>query len=188
MSDIRTQAAQNKFMTVGAHTYGQAFLLRTWRHVGGCIENTKLTIGKFCSLADGIEVFLGGNHLMNCVTTFPIRSLGVPTPIVEGNNGDIVIQDDVWVGSRAVIMSGVTIGYGACIGAHAVVAKNIPPYAVAVGNPARVVKMRFSDDVIKRLLEMRWWDWPLDQIKRAGALLKAPEIDKVFAFYEGMKK
>lgn len=187
MCSLQAQSNQFKFMSVGAFSYGQPLVMRTWRGLNCCIEENKLNIGKFCSLADGIEIFMGGNHRMDWVTTFPMGMIGITGPLVSGNNGDINIENDVWIGSHATIMSGVTIGNGACIGAKAVVAKDIPPYSIAVGNPARVVKKRFDDATIAKLLEIKWWDWHITRIQQAGQLLASPNLQGLFEFYERTK-
>lgn len=93
------------------------------------------------------------------------------------HKGDIVIGNDVWIGYEAVIMAGVTIGDGAIIGARAVVTKDVPPYTIVGGVPARDIRRRFSDDVIARLLELKWWDWPAEQIQRNIKNIQAGRLD-----------
>lgn len=133
--------------------------------------------GRFCSLSTGIYFSMGGNHSMKTVTTSPLDRGGVlkdifgsvrpelkPIPNVRIQHRQIVFGNDVWMGQNVTIMGGVKIGNGAVIGANAVVAKNIPPYAVAVGNPARVVKYRFDETTIRKLLAVKWWNWDLEKI------------------------
>lgn len=187
MCSLQAQANTHKFMTVGAFSYGQPLIIRSWRGLNCCIEDNKLTIGKFCSLADSIEVFMGGNHMMNWITTFSLGMIGINLPLQVGNNGDINIENDVWIGSQATIMSGVTIGNGACIGAKTVVAKNIPPYSIAVGNPARVVRKRFDDASIEKLLTIKWWDWHIVKIQQAGTLLASGNVQGLVEFHEKVK-
>ena len=130
-----------------------------------------LRIGKFCSIAfDSVKIFLGGNHRVDWTTTYPFNKIAdfPEASHITGHpcsKGDVVIGNDVWIGMNATILSGVTIGDGAVVAAHAVVTKDVPPYAIVAGNPARVVKMRFSDDVIKYLLELKWWDWPIEKVR-----------------------
>lgn len=130
-----------------------------------------LRIGKFCSIAfDSVKIFLGGNHRVDWTTTYPFNKIAdfPEASHITGHpcsKGDVVIGNDVWIGMNATILSGVTIGDGAVVAAHAVVTKDVPPYAIVAGNPACVVKMRFSDDVIKHLLELKWWDWPIEKVR-----------------------
>lgn len=137
-------------------------------------ENKKCYIGKFCSIAEGVTVFLGGNHRVDWISTYPFPAFFPEAKYITGHpasKGDVIIGNDVWIGTNVVIMSGVTIGDGAVIGAYAVVAKNIPPYAVAVGNPARVVRYRFDEKTIQALLKIQWWNWPIEKIKANMHLL-----------------
>ena len=127
----------------------------------------KLIIGKFCAIAKGVEfVMNGANHRMDCVTTYPFYIMG----------GD-------W-GSAVTIMPGVHIGDGAIIGTNSVVAKDIPPYAIAVGNPCRVVRKRFDDELIEILLKLRWWDKSIEEIENLMPILSCSDLEKV---KEGLK-
>lgn len=127
---------------IGSYTYGNPRLF----HWG---EDSKLKIGKFCSIADDVKIFLGGNHRMDWITTYPFSALKEEWPEakdVKGHpatKGDVVIGNDVWIGYGATILSGVKIGNGAVIGAMAVVSKDVEPYSVVVGNPALEVKKDF---------------------------------------------
>ena len=137
----------------------------------------KLIIGKFCSIARGVEfVMNGANHMLDCLTAYPFEIIdefkGLSRPFGErGNRGDTVIGNDVWIGQNATILPGVHIGDGAIIGANTVVAKDIPPYAIAVGNPAVIKKYRFDEETIKLLLELKWWDKDIEEIKKLIPLL-----------------
>lgn len=131
----------------------------------------KLIIGKFCSLAKGIRFIMNGaNHRLDGLTTYPFNIMGngweKVTPRIEDLplKGDTVIGNDVWTGENVTILPGVHIGDGAIIGANSVVAKNIEPYSVAVGNPCQVVKKRFSEEKIQILLNLKWWDWGEEKI------------------------
>ncbi|MBQ0045451.1 MAG: CatB-related O-acetyltransferase [Mycoplasma sp.] len=131
----------------------------------------KLIIGKFCAIAKGAQFMMNGaNHLVDGASSYPFHIFKnwehISWPEQKLNiKGDTVIGNDVWIGQDARILPGVKIGDGAIIGAFAVVAKDIPPYSIAVGNPARVVKKRFSDKLIKHLLKIKWWNWPVKKIK-----------------------
>ncbi len=131
----------------------------------------KLIIGKFCAIATGIKFIMNGaNHQMNGLTTYPFAILGngwekcVPDLSDLPLKGDTIVGNDVWIGQNVTILPGVHIGDGAVIGANSVVASDIPPYTTAVGNPCKVIKKRFNDETIKRLLELKWWDWDSDKI------------------------
>lgn len=138
------------------------------------INGDSLRIGKFCSIACGAKfLFASANHTQTSVSTYPFPIFFEEWDLDIGDvmsawdhKGDIVIGNDVWIGYEAVVMAGVTIGNGAIIGARAVVTKDVPPYTIVGGVPAREIRRRFSDDVIARLLELKWWDWPAERIQR----------------------
>ena len=142
----------------------------------------RLVIGKFTAIAQGAQFIMNGaNHPLSGFSTFPFSSFEGwrdNAPVEWPNRGDTIIGNDVWIGREAVVMPGVRIGDGAIVGSHAVVAKDVPPYGVAVGNPARIAKRRFDDATIEALLEIAWWDWDPQMIARhvpaiAGADLPA---------------
>jgi acetyltransferase-like isoleucine patch superfamily enzyme len=144
-------------------------------------EGCNLTIGNYCSFANNTAIFLGGNHRTDWVTTHPISNLMPGLTPIQGHptsKGNVVIGHDVWVGNGAVILSGVKVGNGSVIGACAVVSRDIPPYAVAVGNPARVVKYRFNTSQIEKLMTIEWWLWPDDKVKSAVSMLQSNRIDE----------
>ena len=160
----------NSDITIGRFTYGVENLsIRQWN------EGASLKIGAFCSLASAITVFLGGNHRTDWITTFPFGHVfadelgGTQITGHPGTRGDVIVGDDVWIGHGATIMSGVTIGTGAVVAANAVVVKDVAPYDIVGGNPAKVVKKRFSDDIVALLLQLRWWDLPVADITRIAA-------------------
>ena len=149
------------------------------------INGDTLRIGKFCSIACGAKfLFASANHTQTSVSTYPFPiffeewdlDIGDVTSAWD-HKGDIVIGNDVWIGYEAVIMAGVTIGDGAIIGARAVVTKDVPPYTIVGGVPAREIRRRFSDDVIARLLELKWWDWPAEQIQRNIKNIQSGRLD-----------
>lgn len=139
------------------------------------INHDRLVIGRFCSIACGAKfIFNCANHSLRSLSTytFPLffEEWDLPKSDVAtawDNKGDIVIGNDVWIGYDAVIMAGVTIGDGAIVGARAVVTRDVEPYSIVGGVPAREIRKRFAPDVIQRLLELRWWDWPVDKIRRS---------------------
>lgn len=133
----------------------------------------KLVIGKFCAIGRGVEfVMNGANHRMCSVTTYPFNIMGGGwekcTPRLDDLplKGDTVVGNDVWFGQNVTVMPGVHIGDGAIIAANSVVASDIPPYCVAGGNPCRIIRKRFDDELINYLLELKWWDWPPEKIMR----------------------
>ena len=145
----------------------------------------KLIIGKFCQIAAGVEfVMNGANHQMNAVSTFPFYTLEgweVDPPAHEDMplKGDTVIGNDVWIGQNAVIMPGVHVGDGAIIGTNSVVASDVGPYTIVVGNPARVLRKRFDDELIGLLLAFRWWDRGIEEINALIPLLTCSDLGKV---------
>ena len=137
------------------------------------INHDKLIIGKFCSIACGAKfLFTSANHTQSSLSTYPFpiffEEWGLDVQNITSawdNKGDIMIGNDVWIGYETVIMSGVTIGDGAIIASRAVVTKDVPPYTIVGGVPAKTIRKRFSDDDIEALQKMKWWDWPIEQIQ-----------------------
>lgn len=138
------------------------------------INGDKLRIGKFCSIARGAKfLFTGANHTMQSVSTYPFpiffEEWGLDVKDIRSawdNKGDIVIGNDVWISYEALVLSGVTIGDGAIIGTRAVVTKNVPPYTIVGGIPAKPIRKRFDDATIAKLQALRWWDWDKEKIRR----------------------
>ncbi|NFG42523.1 CatB-related O-acetyltransferase [Clostridium botulinum] len=151
------------------------------------INNDKLIIGKFCSIACKAKFLMtSGNHTMNSLSTytFPIfyEEWGLDVSHITDawdNKGDIVIGNDVWIGYDAIIMPGVKIGDGAIIGTRAIVTNDVPPYTIVGGIPAKVIKKRFSNDIIFKLLKIKWWDWPNEKIKANIKHIQSGNIDKL---------
>ncbi len=147
----------------------------------------RLIIGKFCQIASGVEFMMNdANHQMNAVSTFPFYTLeGWDTEAPAASDmpfkGDTVIGNDVWIGENAVILPGVQIGDGAIIGARSVVGKNVEPYTIVAGNPAKVIRKRFDDELIGLLLRFRWWDKPIDEINGLIPILTSSDLEKVRA-------
>ena len=146
----------------------------------------KLIIGKFCAIARGIEfVMNGANHRMNSVTTYLFNIMGggwerfVPTLDELPLKGDTVVGNDVWIGQNVTVMPGVHIGDGAIIAANSVVAMDVPAYCVAGGNPCRVIRQRFDEELTEYLLKLRWWDWEPDRISRSMEALCSGDLTKI---------
>ena len=148
------------------------------------VNGDRLKIGKFCSIACGAKfLFNSANHALGSLSTytFPIfyEEWGLDRRNVADawdNKGDIVVGNDVWIGYEAVILSGVTIGDGAVIGARAVVTKDVPPYTIMGGVPARPIRRRFDEATVETLLRLRWWDWPKEKIARNLTAIQRGEI------------
>ena len=145
----------------------------------------KLIIGKFCQIAAGVEFVMNdANHQMNTVTTFPFYTLegwemNAPDPSEMPFKGDTVIGNDVWIGQNAVILPGVHIGDGAIIGANSIVGSDVDPYTIVVGNPAKLLRKRFDDELTDLLLRFKWWDKSIDEIDRLIPILTCSDLVKV---------
>jgi acetyltransferase-like isoleucine patch superfamily enzyme len=162
--------------SIDDHTYGRP-------KVRFPESGAKLTIGRYGSIADDVNILLGGNHRMDFVTTYPFGAMAELWPEAAGRNdyavsrGDVVIGHDVWLGSGCMIMSGVTVGHGAVVAARAVVTKDVAPYAIVGGNPAQVIRGRFDADTVARLLASQWWDLPRERIAVLIPLLQGNNVD-----------
>ena len=148
------------------------------------INHERLTIGKFCSIACGAKfLFNSANHTLGSLSTYPFpiffEEWGLPVediPQAWDNKGDIIIGNDVWIGYEAVILAGVTVGDGAVVGTRAVVTKDVPPYTIVGGVPAKPIRKRFSEAVIDRLLALQWWDWPEERIAASLEAIQSGDI------------
>ncbi|HXZ83047.1 MAG TPA: CatB-related O-acetyltransferase [Acidimicrobiales bacterium] len=145
-------------------------------------DTARVVIGAYTSIASQVTIFVGGNHRPDWVSTFPFRAVlkmaGAFQDGLPASKGDVVIGSDVWIGHGATILSGSTVGHGAVIGAKAVVAGPIRPYAIAVGNPAREVRRRFSDEIIEALLAIEWWNWPIERVRDFVPLFCSPDVEE----------
>ena len=186
MPKVLTGMIGNSQIYVGPFTYGfDRVEVRQW---GG---GAALKVGSFCSIASA-TIYLDGNHTVDWITTFPFarifedhefyREIGsveeftVKEPATS--NGDVVIGNDVWIGERVTIMSGVSIGDGAILATNAHITKDVAPYEIVGGNPAKVIRRRFSEEIVDLLLQLRWWDLPIDAIRDIKRhLLMAPSIN-----------
>lgn len=150
------------------------------------LSKVKLVIGKFCAIGAETRFIMTGDHKLDAISTYPFPIFGhgwesafeiADLPV----KGDILIGNDVWLGYDCLVKNGVTIGNGAIVASRAVVVKDVPPYAIVAGNPAKVVKMRFSDADIARLQQIAWWDWPIEKINRHLQLICRLDIDQLEA-------
>jgi acetyltransferase-like isoleucine patch superfamily enzyme len=164
-------------MSFGKYTYGTPNV--HWKN-----NNANLFVGNFCSIAGNVNIYLGGNHRTDWVTTYPFGHIHHNTfNLFNGHGhpstkGDVIIGNDVWIGNNVTIMSGVTIGDGAVIANNSHVVKNVEPYSLYGGNPAKLIKYRFSHEQIEQLLKIQWWYWDDTKINKFTHLLCNPDIDK----------
>ncbi len=184
---IHVRKVGSSRIEVGRFTYGhQKVRVLQWG------EGSSLKIGAFCSLAAGLVVILGGNHRVDWGTTFPFGHIfsdelggkeivGHPT-----SKGDVLIGNDVWIGTSVTLMSGISIGSGAVVAANSNVSKDIPPYEVWGGNPARFIKKRFDDAIVERFLEIAWWDFPTQVVRECAPLLSRPPTLEVLGEIEAI--
>jgi chloramphenicol O-acetyltransferase type B len=151
-------------------------------------ETDWLIIGKFCSIASGVKFIMGGNqgHNHDFFTSYPLEVLREDfdgyknsSSIAYERKGDTVVGNDVWIGVEALILPGIKIADGAVIGARSVVTKDIGPYEIWGGNPAKLIRKRFSDDVIELLLEIRWWNWEIEKIRANIDVLASNDVGKL---------
>jgi len=151
----------------------------------------RLIIGSFCSIGSGAAFIMAGNqgHRYDWVSSYPFHYMN-DEPAFQGavdafqRAGDTVVGNDVWVGSEAMIMPGVKIGHGAVVGSRSLVSRDVEPYTIVGGNPAKPIKQRFSDEHIAMLLEMAWWEWSMEAIREAMPLLCSSDIPGLYRFWQ----
>jgi acetyltransferase-like isoleucine patch superfamily enzyme len=169
-------------MNLGKHSYSSSPLIITNKY-----DDTTYECGKFCSIAKNLTICLGGNHRTDWVTTYPFGHIhknvfntfnGEGHPRTRGN---VVIGNDVWIGDNVTIMSGVHIGDGAVIANSSHVCKDVVPYTIVGGNPAKLIKKRFTEEQISKLMEIKWWNWPDEDINKVAPALCNPDIDGFIA-------
>lgn len=166
-------------LTIGPHSYG----LPSVEEYAG--SEAKVHVGSYTSISRGVVLVTGGNHRPDWVSTYPFRiKFRQPGAYRDGTpatKGDIRIGSDVWIGTEAMILSGVYVGDGAVVGARAVVTADVPPYGIAVGNPAKVVRYRFRPEVVEALLRIAWWTWDDEKVLEAIPCLSSPRIEEFIA-------
>ncbi len=195
-----TEQVTNPNIRVGRYSYysgyyhGHAFD-DCARYLGhGDDVQDKLIVGSFCSIGSGASFIMAGNqgHRHDWLSTFPFFYV-TEEPAFAGAQdgyrpaGDTVVGNDVWIGSEAMILAGVRIGHGAVIGSRALVTRDVEPYTVVGGNPARPIRKRFTDEEIERLLELAWWDWSLTKISEALPLLCAGDVAALYTFWQARR-
>jgi len=159
---ILNQLKNDKHCSVGEYTYGNPKIYY-WG------ENKKLIVGKFCSIGSNVKIMLGGEHRTDWITTYAFSQIFKEFNYIKGHpksRGDVIIGNDVWIGIGVLILSGVKIGDGAVIGANSFVTKDVEPYSIVAGNPAKLIRKRFDKKTIEKLLEIKWWDWSFDRIRK----------------------
>lgn len=171
---------ENECISIGDFTYGRPDVL-----IAGN-STAKLKIGKFCSISKSVEIALCVEHRKDWNSTWPFNVWMPEFSYIEGHpasKGDVNIGNDVWIGGGVTILSGVTIGDGCIIGAKAVVANSVPEYCIVAGNPGRMIKKRFSDEIIEKLKLMQWWDWEYQDIYHAIPLLQSNDIAGLYDYF-----
>ncbi len=159
---------------IGEYTYGFPRVL-SWG------EGTILEIGRYCSIAENVVILLGGEHRLDWVTTYPFSVMFPEASGVSGHprsKGNVIIGHDVWIGQGAMILSGVTIGNGAAIAARSLVSSDVPPYAIVGGNPAKIIRYRFTPSQIAALEAIQWWHWPREKVAAFLPLMLSSRIDE----------
>jgi acetyltransferase-like isoleucine patch superfamily enzyme len=173
------EAVAAGWATIGQGTYGR-FTVNV-----GPGDRAHLTIGAYTSIAEGVEFVLGGNHRPEWISTYPFRvRLDLPGAYDDGHprpEADMRIGSDVWLGRDAMVAPGVAVGDGAVVGARAIVTRDVRPYAIVVGAPAREIRRRFDDERVEALLRIRWWTWPEAEIRDCVHLLSSGDVDAFIA-------
>lgn len=151
----------------------------------------RLRIGSFCSIGSGAVFIMAGNqgHRNDWISTFPFAFVPDAPEFAGANTafqaaGDTVIGSDVWIGSEAIVMPGITVGHGAVLGTRALVTRDVAPYTIVGGNPAKPIRKRFAEEDIDLLLEMSWWDWSVEALSAAMPLLTSADIKGLYAFWK----
>lgn len=158
---------------IGVGSYGMP-VVHDWQ------EGATLIVGSYTSIAEQVEIFLGGHHRTDWVSTYPFPAMIDEAAQVQEyavSRGDVVIGSDVWLCTHAIVLSGVTVGHGAVVAAGAVVTRDVAPYSVVAGNPARHIRWRFAQEAREQLLATAWWNWPESEVRSISPLLCSERID-----------
>jgi len=174
-------------VTMGKYCYGTEQSPRMNFYRGNVCH---LTIGNFTSFAPNVVIHCGGEHFTEYVSAYPFSIIFDDVPAIEAvkHKGDIIIGSDVWIGSHVIILSGVTIGDGAVIGAGSVVTKDVAPYSIAAGNPAREIRKRFTCAQIEKLLTIKWWNWDDATIDKFIPMIMSKDIDNFIRVAEEVRE
>jgi chloramphenicol O-acetyltransferase type B len=184
------ESQQEKFRTrypnytLGIGTYGMP-------QVHDDEEGTTLRVGAFCSISSEVQIFLGKNHRTDWVSSYPFPAFFVEASHIcqfGVSRGDVIIGNDVWLCANCMVLSGVSIGHGAVVGAGAVVTRDVEPYSVVAGNPAKHVRWRFDESTRRALLDAAWWDWPLDELREIMPLLCSDQVHKILDYAQQRKQ
>jgi len=160
---------------IGKYTYGLPKIYRLE-------DSSQIQIGKFCSIANDVRIFLDGEHETNNISTYPFgyfKGFTTKKRHITKSKGEVIIGNDVWIGYGVTILSGVKIGDGAILGACSLITKDVLPYTIVGGVPAKIIKKRFNDKTIKKLLEIKWWNWSDQKIQNNIEILKNNNIGKI---------
>lgn len=178
IEDVLQSPYGNACYNMGRHSYGQPHVLFS--------NFANLSIGNFSQVAGNVRIYLGGNHRVDWISTYPFGYINKDVFKHHGEGhpstkGDVIIGNDVWIGNDTTIMSGVKIGDGAVVAANSHVVKDIEPYAIVGGNPSRLIRYRFTPTQIEKLLEIKWWDWDDEKINNNIHLISSPNIEDFLA-------
>lgn len=158
---------------IGNYTYGEPTVINY--NDGGTLK-----IGRFCSMATHILMVIGGVHFHDFFSHYAFEYNLFRRPFKDSySKGDLIIENDVWIASGATLLSGFTVGNGAIVAARSVVTKDVAPYAVVAGNPAREIRKRFDEETIEKLLEIQWWNWDIEKVKEHYKILKSRDMSKL---------
>jgi acetyltransferase-like isoleucine patch superfamily enzyme len=179
---IHRMSYSSERLTMGRGSYG-APLIPTYPG-----DTARVVVGSFVSIASDVVLMDGGDHRADWVTTFPLRAVyELPGAYADGHprsRGDLHIGNDVWIGRGARVRGGLTIGDGAVVGGYSIVTKDVRPYAIVAGNPAREIRRRFSDEQVDALLRIAWWEWPLEEILGRADQLCSDNVDAFIAAHD----
>lgn len=160
-----------KDFSIGRFSYGKPKIYAS---------KNSFSLGNFCSIADGVTIYSGAEHQTSWIKTYPFLEFPelIEDKDVNKSKGNVTIGNDVWLADGVLVLSGVTIGDGAVVAARAVVTKDVKPYEIVGGNPAKHIKYRFNEEQISELLKIKWWDWDIEKIKSNLDLILSEDIDK----------